>query len=158
MYVLYWIDWSVCATLASLSLLCKAWNRLAKLGAQLSKRVSLLMNGGVWWKSDGSNNTIVSWSISIAAWSTCQQSQLFGVAKVWHIQGAAHSTVQHIQHSGTINTPAHSMFQLGKWYSIFNSAAYSKVWHTQWDSTFIILAQSTLQHNQQCSTGNTLAG
>jgi len=43
MYVLYWIDWSVCATLASLSLLCKAWNRLAKLGARLSKRVSLLM-------------------------------------------------------------------------------------------------------------------
>jgi len=44
MYVLYWIDWSVCATLASLSLLCKAWDRLAKLGARLSKRVSLLMS------------------------------------------------------------------------------------------------------------------
>ena len=43
MYVLYWIDWSVCETLASLSLLCKAWDRLAKLGARLSKRVSLLM-------------------------------------------------------------------------------------------------------------------
>jgi len=97
-------------------------------------------------------------TVNTPAWSTCWQSQLFDVAKVWHIQGAAHSTVWHIHHSSMINTPAHSMFQLGQWYSIFNSAAYSKVWHTQWDSTFIILAQSTLWHDQQCGTGNTPAG
>lgn len=68
--------------------------------------------------------------------------------------------------SGTIHTPAHSMFWLGQWCGTSNSAAHSIIlahsmfWLDQSCGTFIIpakssfncVAESTLQHIQQCST------